>query len=281
MVIVGATARAQSCTSLGHSVTPSGTSQSFSLSSTSLTSSSITSTIKSARLILSGFPTGSHNLNAKISSVTASTTMEARDSRDGGGTGTWVALTTSNQVLDNENFSSGSWSGYIDFQFTASVAVANGTAGSPTVDIWFDNSCIIATVTTSWSVGSLTGLTVTSSSTSFHISTATPGSAPTADMHTAGTFCVYSNASSATITGKINSNMPSGGSFTLTLDAPPGATSTAQNLTTTASNLITSISAGTATCSGVVNYSMSVTVSYVYGSGSRTLTLALTTGGTG
>ena len=101
-------------------------------------------------------------------------------------------------------------------------------------------------------------------------------------ISTISTYCVFSNIANATITGHINSNMPSGATFTLTLDAPPGGISSgAKTITSSATTLVTSIDAGTASCSGVVHYSFAATTALGVVSGLRSLSLTLTTGGGG
>jgi hypothetical protein len=275
MVLVGAAARGQSCTSLGYNVFATGTSLSFSASSTTMTSAGITTASQSTSLTMWSFPAGAHNINAVISSVTLSDTVEAQVAQNGQSAGPWVDLTTSTKTLQNTTFSSGFWNGTINFRFDSSVNSTVNSSGSPTVTLWLDNTCIITTVTTSWTVGQLLGITTSASSTAFLINTATAGSPPTTDTHTAGTYCVYTNVASSTITGAINSNLPSGATFTLTLDAPPGASSSAKTISSSATNLVTSIPAGTATCAGVVHYSLSATSALGVVSGSKTLTLTL------
>jgi hypothetical protein len=280
MVVVGAAARGQSCTSLGYSVGATGTSLSFNAASTTMTSSLYQTAAQSTNLTLSGFPTGSHSLRAVASSVTVSDTIEAQAAKNGSSAGSWVDLTTTVKTLQSTTFDAGgTWQGTINFRFDATVNSAVNASGSPTITVWFDNTCIITTVSMTWTVGQLLGITRSSSSTAFLINTATAGSPPTTDTHTAGTYCVYTNVASSTITGQINSNMPSGATFTLTLDAPTGANSSAQTITTSPANLVTSIPAGTAACAGVVHYSLSATSALGVVSGSKTLTLTLTTGG--
>lgn len=275
MVVVGAAARGQTCTSLGYSVTATGTSLSFSAASTTMTSTLYQTAAQSTNLNLSGFVAGSHNLRAVASSVTVTDTVEARAAKNGTGAGSWTDLTTSVKTLQSTTFTGGSWLGTIDFRFDATVHSTVNASGSPTVTIWLDNTCIITTVSITWTVGDLRGITVSNNSTAFLINTATAGSPPTSDTHTAGTYCVYTNVASSTIAGQINSNMPGGATFTLTLDAPPGASSSGMTISSSSANLVTSIPAGTAVCTGVVHYSLSATSALGVVSGSRTLTLTL------
>ena len=117
-----------------------------------------------------------------------------------------------------------------------------------------------------------------SGSPSLVINTATAGSAPTAATASAA-WAVTTNQSGAKITASIGSNMPAGLTLTANLAAPTGGSSAgAQALSTTAVDLVTSI---TKLAEGAlsVSYSLSATAAAgVVSSTTRTVTYTITGG---
>jgi hypothetical protein len=110
------------------------------------------------------------------------------------------------------------------------------------------------------------------------INTATAGSNPT-DATAAASWAVTTNQTGAKITASIGSAMPAGLTLSVNLSAPAGATSAgAQSLSTTAIDLVTSI---TKLAQGglSVGYSLSATpAAGVVSSTNRTVTYTITGG---
>ena len=117
-----------------------------------------------------------------------------------------------------------------------------------------------------------------SGSPSLVINTATAGSAPTAAT-AAASWAVTTNQSGAKITASIGSNMPAGLTLTASLAAPTGGSSAgAQSLSTTAVDLVTSITKLAEGSLGVT-YSLSATpAAGVVSSTTRTVTYTITGG---
>lgn len=117
-----------------------------------------------------------------------------------------------------------------------------------------------------------------SGSPSLVINTATAGSNPTS-ASAAATWAVTTNQSSAKITASINAAMPANVTLSVNLTAPAGASSAgAQGLSTTAVDLVTSI---TQVAQGAlaVSYSLDATpAAGVVASTTRTVTYTITGG---
>ncbi len=117
-----------------------------------------------------------------------------------------------------------------------------------------------------------------SGSPSLVINTATAGSNPT-NASAAATWAVTTNQSNAKITASINSAMPANVTLSVNLTAPAGASSAgAQGLSTTAVDLVTSI---TQVAQGAlaVSYSLAATpAAGVVASTTRTVTYTITGG---
>jgi hypothetical protein len=110
------------------------------------------------------------------------------------------------------------------------------------------------------------------------INTATAGSNPT-DATAAASWAVTTNQTGAKITASIGSAMPAGLTLSVNLSAPAGATSAgAQSLSTTAIDLVTSITKLAQSGIGA-NYSLSATpAAGVVSSTNRTVTYTITGG---
>ena len=117
-----------------------------------------------------------------------------------------------------------------------------------------------------------------SGSPSLLINTATAGSNPTGATASAS-WAVTTNQTAAKITASIASNMPSGLTLQVNLSAPTGGTSAgAQTLSTTAVDLVTSITKLAQGSLGV-SYSLAATpTAGVVSSSTRTVTYTITGG---
>jgi hypothetical protein len=117
-----------------------------------------------------------------------------------------------------------------------------------------------------------------SGSPSLVINTATAGSNPTSAT-AAATWAVTTNQTGAKITASIGSNMPAGLTLSINLSAPAGGSSAgAQALSTTAVDLVTSITKLAQSAIGA-NYSLDATpAAGVVSSTTRTVTYTITGG---
>ena len=117
-----------------------------------------------------------------------------------------------------------------------------------------------------------------SGSPSLVVNSATAGSAPTAAT-AAATWAVTTNQTGSKISASIGSNMPAGLTLSVNLSAPTGASSAgAQDLSTTAVDLVTSITRLAESALGV-SYSLTATTAAgVVSSTTRTVTYTITGG---
>jgi hypothetical protein len=118
-----------------------------------------------------------------------------------------------------------------------------------------------------------------SGSPSLVINSATAGSDPTSASDASATWAVTTNQSGAKITASINSAMPAGVTLSVNLGAPSGASSAgSQPLSTTAVDLVTSITKVAQSALGVT-YSLAATPGAgVVASTTRTVTYTITGG---
>lgn len=109
------------------------------------------------------------------------------------------------------------------------------------------------------------------------ISTATAGQQPNSASNASTNYNLTTTATVRKITGNLNSNMPSGVTLQIQLAASGGATSAGSvTMTTTATNLVTSISKSTTATNLTVTYNLSATAAAAQVSNAtRTLTLTL------
>ena len=117
-----------------------------------------------------------------------------------------------------------------------------------------------------------------SGSPSLVVNSATAGSNPTAST-SAATWAVTTNQTGAKITASIGSNMPAGLTLSANLSAPAGGSSAgAQSLSTTAVDLVTSITKLAQSAIGV-SYTLDATpTAGVVSSTTRTVTYTITGG---
>lgn len=157
------------------------------------------------------------------------------------------------------------------------LKVAAALAVAATVFAAKDASAQTATQTVSYEVAAVDQISV-SGSPSLVINTATAGSAPTS-VSASGTYAVTTNGTGRKITASLDSNMPSGVTLTVALDAPTGATSAGTvTLSTTAQDVVTDIT--TVNESGLsIGYGLSATVAAgVVPAGNKTVTYTITAG---
>lgn len=130
---------------------------------------------------------------------------------------------------------------------------------------------------TSSRVASAQSLSVSNNPYPLTISTAVAGSNPASvsDASTTYTVSIPSNGSTSRITGQLNANMPAGVTLTIHLASSNGVSAGTVTLTTTTTNLVTSIPKKTTETSGIT-YTLSATVAAgVITSTSRILTLTV------
>lgn len=135
---------------------------------------------------------------------------------------------------------------------------------------------IILTFTT-LSLYGVNSITISGSPALMSITTATAGSAPTFVQDTSTTYGITTDVANAKITGKINSNAPTGVTISVRLATPTGATTAGLvSMNTTNKNLITAIPINTSTSGLQITYRLSATSKAVPASNvSRTLTLTI------
>ena len=111
------------------------------------------------------------------------------------------------------------------------------------------------------------------------INTAAAGNNPTSASDATATWAVTTNQTGAKITASINSAMPAGVTLSVNLSAPAGASSAgSQSLSTTAVDLVTSITKVAQNALGV-SYSLDATpAAGVVASTTRTVTYTITGG---
>lgn len=109
------------------------------------------------------------------------------------------------------------------------------------------------------------------------INSAIAGQQPNSVTNTSTTYSVTTTILVKVITGKIQSNMPSGVTLQVSLAAPAGATSLGLvSMTSVAQNLVTGIPTNTTANVKTVTYSLSATVNAAQVSNAtKTLTLTL------
>lgn len=99
-----------------------------------------------------------------------------------------------------------------------------------------------ATATVTYTISSISAITVSGNPGALNITSATAGSALPTATDTSTTYAVTTNASAQKVTGALTTNMPSGVTLAVTLAAPTGGTSAgAVNLTNVAQSLVTGI----------------------------------------
>ncbi len=122
-------------------------------------------------------------------------------------------------------------------------------------------------------------LAVSGNPSSLNITTAIPGSPPDSVINQSTTYSIMTFGMGEKITGQLNTNMPSGVSLKITLQAPPRAVSQgAIALTTTPQTLVSSIPLMTGMTTGLsIRYQLSSSVNAGPIS-NRTVTVILTVG---
>lgn len=98
-----------------------------------------------------------------------------------------------------------------------------------------------ATATVSFTISSINSISVSGSPASLNISSATAGSQPSNAVDASTTYSVTTNNSNKSIIVSSASNFPTNTTLNIGLQAPSGATSTPQNVSTVSSTLVTGI----------------------------------------
>lgn len=156
-------------------------------------------------------------------------------------------------------------------RYAAALALAAAAFGAR------DASAQTATQTVSYEVAAVNEISV-SGSPSLVINSATAGSGLSSASASA-TYAITTNETNRKVTAQIDSNMPSGVTLSVTLDAPTGGTSAgAVNLSTTAQDVVTGVSS--INQSGLsITYGLSATVAAgVVAAGNKTVTYTITAG---
>ncbi len=136
-----------------------------------------------------------------------------------------------------------------------------------------------ATQTVTFEVQAINEISVSGNPGNLIVNSATAGSQPDAVSDNSTSYAITTNETTKKITGAIDTNMPANTTLQINLTAPTGGTSAGNvTLTTTAADLVTSISQ-VAESGLTITYTFSATVSAgVVTSTSRTVTLTLTDG---
>jgi hypothetical protein len=109
------------------------------------------------------------------------------------------------------------------------------------------------------------------------VSAAVAGSAPVSVTNSSTTYTIALALGSHKLTGQINAGMPTGTTLSVTLAAPPGATSQgAVALSTTPHDLVTNISLVAATTRAITYRFSATSAAGVVPAQTRTVTLTLT-----
>ena len=155
-------------------------------------------------------------------------------------------------------------------RFLATLALMIGTTSAAVAQT--------ATQTINFQVDAINQIAFTGSP-SLVVNTATAGSNPTASNNSSATWAVTTNQTGAKITASIGSNMPAGLTLSVDLAAPAGATSAgAQSLSTTAVDLVTTITRLAQSSLGVTYTLTATAAAGVVSSTSRTVTYTITGG---
>ncbi len=120
-------------------------------------------------------------------------------------------------------------------------------------------------------------ITVSGNPATMTINSATAGSPPNAVSNNATTYTVETDIFSHSITGQLNTNMPSGMTLSCQLAAPPGATSQGSlGLTTSPVTLVTNVNNIVLPTTQGVTYSLSATTAALPVSSSVIVTFTIT-----
>lgn len=133
-----------------------------------------------------------------------------------------------------------------------------------------------ATAIVTFTISSISAISVSGNPAAFNISSVTPGDPPTSATDTSTTYAVTTNATGQKIQGSIDTAMPTGVTLAITLAAPSTGTSTgAVDMTTTPQNLVTGIS--NVAQSGIgITYTLSATAAAApVASATRTVTYTI------
>lgn len=135
------------------------------------------------------------------------------------------------------------------------------------------------TQTVTYEVQAINELAVSGSTASLTVNSATAGSAPNAVTDASTSYAITTNETNRKITGKLNTDMPSGVTLSVTLAAPTGATSAGKTaLSSTDADLVTGISTLNESGKSITYELAATSAAGVVSSASKTVTLTITAG---
>lgn len=134
-----------------------------------------------------------------------------------------------------------------------------------------------ATQTVAYEVTPINLITVSGDPGALTVSTATPGSAPSVATDATTTYAVTTNESNRTITGQLNTVMPSGVTLSVTLASSASSSGKVPLIAASASELVTGIS-NLNESGKTISYELAATSAAGVVSGSRTVTLTIQAG---
>lgn len=138
----------------------------------------------------------------------------------------------------------------------ASLVLATALLSFP----MFSWGATTATATVTYTIGTITAISVSGNPAALTINSAVAGSAPTSATDATTTYAVTTNTTAQRVTAAVASAMPSGVTLSVNLAAPSGATSAGNvALTTTSQALVTGLS-NVASASNTITYTLAATV---------------------
>ena len=93
------------------------------------------------------------------------------------------------------------------------------------VGLSFAEAATTATALITYSIGSIDSIAISGNPPPFVVHSAIPGSGPSSASDSSTSYTISTNNSGRKITGVLNSNMPTGVTFSVNLQAPTGAVS--------------------------------------------------------
>lgn len=164
------------------------------------------------------------------------------------------------------------------FKNLKSLAAVILTAGILTVSpsVFAGDS---ATQTVTFAVSAINELAVSGNPGALTVATATAGQAPDAVTDATTSYAITTNEEGRKITGAINSDMPTGVTLAIALQAPTGASSLGlRPLSSTATDLVTGISLLNDAAKGITYQLSATSAAGVVPSATKTVTLTITAG---
>lgn len=145
------------------------------------------------------------------------------------------------------------------------------------MSVFFRLFCLFAMVLWSSNLSAVSAITLSGSPGALTVNAAVAGSQPTSVTNATTTYSILTTSTLRTITGKVNTAMPTGVTLQVRLTAPSGAVSAGfVSMTTTNKNLVRQITALVLVSGLSVTYQLSATVAAAQVAGAtRTLTLTV------